>query len=85
MERIAVRDEEMDHMGRNEETEERDMNQTLRVKKMKSIADVLEEVAVAINMHFFVEFSRTKSSTFLKEGIANQGAIETKLFKSGSR
>ena len=66
---IAVRDEEMESIRQNEEMEERDKNMMLRAKKMKSMADVLEEVAVVIDMHFFVEFSQTKSSTFLKKVI----------------
>ena len=32
-------------------------------------------------MHFFNEFSETKSSAFLKKIVANQGAIEMILFK----
>ena len=59
MERIATRDEEIDSIRRNEEMEERDKNQMLRAKKMKSIAEVLEDVEVVIDMHFFVEFSQT--------------------------
>ena len=48
---------------------------------MKSIAEVLEEVEVLIDTHFFNQFSETKSSLFLKRVLANQSAIETKLFK----
>ena len=53
----------------------------LRAKKIKSIADVLEDVEVVIDMHFFVEFSQTKSSTFLKKVMDNQRWIDMTLFK----
>ena len=56
---IAPRDEEIESVRWNEEMDERDKNQMLRAKKMKSIADVLEDVEVVIDMHFFVEFSQT--------------------------
>ena len=78
---IAVRDEEMESIRQNEEMEERDKNMMLRAKKMKSMADVLEEVAVVIDMHFFVEFSQTKSSTFLKKVMDNQRTIDMTLLK----
>ena len=48
---------------------------------MKSIVDVLEEVEVLIDTHFFNEFYDTKSSIFLKRIIENQGWIEMTLFK----
>ena len=35
--------------------------------RIKSINDVLVEVEVLIDTHFFNEFSETKSSMFLKE------------------
>ena len=56
---IAPRDEEIESVRWNEEMDERDKNQMLRAKKMKSIADVLEDVEVVMDMHFFVEFSQT--------------------------
>ena len=49
------------------EMDEWDKNKMLRAK-MKSIAEVLEEVGVVIDVHFFVEFSGTKSATFPKKG-----------------
>ena len=49
--------------------------------KMKSIAEVLEEVEVLVDTHFFNEFSETKSSLFLKKVVAHQGWIEMRLFK----
>ena len=45
------------------------------------IDDVLEEVEIVIDTHFFNEFSKTKSSIFLKRVSASQNAIEMKLFK----
>ena len=48
---------------------------------MKSIAEVLEEVEVLIDTHFFNEFSETKSSMVLKKIIANQNVIDTTLLK----
>ena len=38
----------------------------IRVKSMKGIAEVLEEVEVLIDTHFYNEFSEAKSSLFLK-------------------
>ena len=52
---------------------------------MKSIEDVLEEVGVLIDAHFFNTFSETKSSTFLKKVISHQNAIETGHFKKAWR
>ena len=50
-------------------------------KRMNSIADVLEEVEVLIDTHFFNAFDETKSSAFLKRIIANQNVIEMTLLK----
>ena len=74
--------EEIERIRRNEEIDEPDKNKMLRVKKMKSIADVLEEVGVVlVDTHFFVVFSQTKSSTFLKKVIENQRTIDITLPK----
>ena len=48
---------------------------------MKSIADVHEDVEAVIDIHFFVEFSKTKSSTLLKKVMNTQNAIERSIFK----
>ena len=53
----------------------------LRAKRMKSIEEVVEEVEVLIDTHFFNEFSETKSSQFLKKVIAHQSIIEMRLLK----
>ena len=52
---------------------------------MKSITDVLEEVDDLINIHFFNEFSETKSSLFLKKIVSNQSSIEVIPLKRGWR
>ena len=52
---------------------------------MKSTEHVLEEVEVLIDTHFFDQFSKTKSSLFLKKVVSNQGVIDTRLFKKTGR
>ena len=59
MERVQIREEEIEEV-RKGEIEETEKEQTLRVKRMKSIEDVLEEVGVLVDTHFFMEFSETK-------------------------
>ena len=61
--------------------EESAKRQQLSAMRRKSIADVLEEVEVLVDTHFFNEFSETKSSLFLKRVIASQGSIDMSLFK----
>ena len=80
-ERICLRDEEIDKAGKDEQIEERAKKEKLKAIKMKSIDDVLEEVEIVIDTHFFNEFSETKSSMFLKRVIANQNAIDAKTLK----
>ena len=53
----------------------------IRAKRRKSIDEVLEEVEVLIDTHFFNVFSETKSSAFLKKAIENQSSIDVRLFK----
>ena len=48
---------------------------------MKSVDEVLEEVEVLVDTHFFDEFCGTKSSSFLKRVIEKRGSIEIKLFR----
>ena len=60
---------------------ERENDRIIRAVKVKSIHDVLEEVEVLIDTHFFNEFYETKSSLFLKKVIKNQNAIDTNLLK----
>ena len=66
LERIETREEEMDEVRRDDQIEEAEKCLMLRAKRMKGIAEVLEEVEVLIDTHFFNEFSGTKSSLFLK-------------------
>ena len=47
---------------------------------MKNNQEVLEEDEVLVDTHFF-EFSKTKSSTFLEKVMANQNAIDVRVFK----
>mgnify|MGYP004675066817 CR=1 FL=1 len=68
-------------MKGNREKERNEKEQVLRAKRAKCIADVLEEVEVLIDTHFFNEFWKTKSSLFLKKVIASQSAIDTRLLK----
>ena len=81
LERITIREDEIAAKRRNGEIEEQEMNQMLRTKRTKSIEDVLAEVEVLIDTHFFNEFMRTKSSSFLKIVIENQRTIDVGLFK----
>ena len=80
LERIRTRDDEIEALRQNGQTDEREKDISIRIKRAKSIADVLEEVEVLIDAHFN-EFSETKSSLFLKKVLANQGSIDTNLFK----
>ena len=52
MERIAMRDEENETIRQNGELEEREQNDNLGAKRMKSISDVLEEVEILVYTHF---------------------------------
>ena len=81
MDRIQTRDDEIEALRQNGEIEERERDNILRTKRAKSIADVFEEVEVLIVTHFLNEFYETKSSSFLKKVIANQGSIAMNLFK----
>ena len=81
MERIRMRDEETETEKRDEELNERERSQILRAKRTKSIGDVLEDVEVLIDAHFFMEFSGTKSTAFLKKVIAHQNSIDARLLK----
>ena len=78
---MGIRDEEIELVNGNGEMDEREKDQILRVKMMKSSADILEEVEVLIDTHFFNDFCQTKSSMFLKRVIENQSAIEMTILK----
>ena len=81
MERIQLRDAEIDRIRHDDGIGENERSQVLRAKRAKSIADVLEEVEVLVDTHFFNEFWETKTSSFLKKVIENQSSIEVRLFK----
>ena len=59
MERIAMREEDIEAIRVNGGMEECENTQVLRAKRRKSIDKVLEEVDVLIDSHFFNELSRT--------------------------
>ena len=46
------------------------------MKRTRSIRDVLEEVEELIGTHFLDEFSKTRSLTYLRKVMDNQGLIE---------
>ena len=81
LERIGLRDEEIDAIGRNGEIEEREKRQLICAKRAMCIDEVLGEVEVLIDTHFFNEFSETKSSWFLKRVFENQRFIDMRLFR----
>ena len=85
LERIQLREEDMGNIMQNRENGEREKEQLIRAKRMKSIEEVLEEVDVLIDTHFFNEFGGTKSSTFLKKIIDNRGSIDMSLLKKSWR
>ena len=81
LERIAQRDDDIEALRQNGQVEELEMEKMLRTKRSKSIAEVLEEVEVLIDTHFYNEFFQTKSSVFLKNMISHRGSIEINLLK----
>ena len=70
----------MENIRQNQAMDDREKNQMLQAKNMKSIANVLQEVEAVIDIHFFDEFLKTKASTFLKKAMENQGTIDLTLF-----
>ena len=76
-----MREEEIEKVRLDREIRESEKAKMLRAKKTKSIEEVVEEVEVLIEMHFFNEFCETKSSAFLKKIIAHQSVIDTRLFE----
>ena len=77
-ERIAMRDEENEKIRTDDQMEGRAKSEKLNAMKMKSVAEVLKEVEVLIDTHFFNEFSETKSSSFLKV-ISSQSMFDVNL------
>ena len=54
-------------------------------KRLKSIADVLEEVDVLNDTHFFDQFYEKKSKKFLKNVVENQNTIDISLLRKSRR
>ena len=71
----------MDSIRQNGEMDEQEKGLVSRALKAKSVADVVEEVEVLIDMHHFNTFLETKGSLFLKRIIANQSTTEMSLLK----
>ena len=55
---IFLTDEEFNGFERKSEIGEREKDVVLRAERVKSIAEVLEEVDVLVDTHFFSEFSK---------------------------
>ena len=75
----------MEKIRSDGEMDERVKTEMMKTRRMKSIAEVMEEVEVLIDMYYFNEFSQTKSSLFLKKVMEKQGAIEMNIFKRARR
>ena len=65
--RMVLREEEIDMIRRDRQIDEIEKRQKPNALRMKSIEEVREEVEVVVDLHFFNEFSKTKSSSFLKK------------------
>ena len=78
LERVNLRDEEMNTIRQNGEMEVGEKNERMRMK-LKSIDEVLEEVSVLIDTHFYNEYEGTESTCFLKKVVSNQSLIDTRL------
>ena len=60
MERIGLREEEMERIRRDDEKiEESERSEIMRSQRLMSIDELLEEVGVIIDTHFFNEFAET--------------------------
>ena len=60
IERIELRERAMNEINHNDQLEEREKTRMLQTKRMKSIEEVLEEVEVLVDTHFFNEFYETE-------------------------
>ena len=78
---ISVRDGELEVLRQNMDMDQREKDAILRAKRMKFIAEVLDEMETLIDIHFYSEFSKTQSSLFLKRVMENQNAIDVGTFK----
>ena len=71
----------MDNVRRDDQIEDAEKRLVLRAKRMKGIAEVLEEMEVLIDTNFFNEFRMAKSSIFPKKVLENQKWIEMNILK----
>ena len=67
IERIYSRDKEINSIRPNHQKGELEKTDVPRGKRTRSIEDVLVDVEILIDTHFFNEFYETKSSLFLKK------------------
>ena len=65
----------------NGEIESSEKVQLIRAKRTMNIRDVIEDVEVLVDSHFFNMYSETKSSLFLKNVISHQSRIEMMFLK----
>ena len=84
LERIQ-RENECETIKQNGEVETCEKEQMIRAKKSKSINDVVEEVEVLIDTHFFDEFSGTRSGSFLNKLVDKQGPVDIRLLRKAWR
>ena len=61
LERVGIRERDIESIEHNHEIEDSEKTEIIKAKRMKSRADVLEEVDVLIDTYDFNEFSETKS------------------------
>ena len=64
LERIGLMDKEIDKTRKDGQLEEGAKKELLKARKLKNIDEVLEEVEVLIDTHFFNEFSKTNPHRF---------------------
>ena len=76
-----MRERDIELIEHDCEIEDCEKSEIIKAKRMKSVADIIEDVDVLIDTHFFDEFCKTKSSMFLKKIIANQSVTDTVLLK----
>ena len=76
LEGIQMRENEIETIKQNGEVEGCEKEQMLRAKKSKSIHDVLDEVEVLVDTHFFDGFSGTRSASFLNKLVDKQGPVD---------
>ena len=56
MERIGLREEEIDRIRLDDQIEDCEKNQMILSNRVKSVAEVLEDVEVLLDTNFFNEF-----------------------------